>query len=299
MLAKDPADINSCRAQIERNLKEVLGCDRQSSSQSRLRKAICLAVLSGGNRIRPMLAILSCVSLGGRVADAVPLASAIELVHASSLVFDDLPAMDDESKRRSRPALHRKEGEAIAMLAAISLLARAFEITGAFDAKHGTVATLCVAKTIGENGMCGGQFMDLVFQSRRDLSAQSREQIERLCIDKTGLLMATACDLGAMAAGAGSAERQALYEYGLRLGLAYQIMDDVGDMTSDARKWRPNYAAVSGPQCAERRAVALLDEARQQSKLLGIDTDPLDNYAQTLIKCSPALIQPENDCQDS
>lgn len=283
---------NKYYAAVEDSLADLFAARSPSNGAARLQQAARFAVLSGGRRIRPILVLFSCAALGGKTADALPLALAIELVHAASLVLDDLPSMDDENERRSRATLHRKEGEAEAILVAISLLARAFELTGAFDARCRARTTVRLAKTVGTAGMCAGQFTDLNFQLLGGETSMSTEQIEQLCVSKTGLLMATACEFGAVAARAGSAQQKALFSYGLNFGFAYQIEDDLQDSERDTKMRRPNYAALVGRERAERRVCALIDEAPRSARELGIEISLLDSYARSLISPQISQAQP-------
>jgi geranylgeranyl diphosphate synthase, type II len=283
---------HKCYAAVEDGLADLFAARSPSNGAARLQQAARFAVLSGGRRIRPILVLLSCAALGGKTADALPLALAIELVHAASLVLDDLPSMDDENERRSCATLHRKEGEAAAILVAISLLARAFELTGAFDARSRARTTVRLSKTVGTTGMCAGQFTDLNFQLLGGETSMSTEQIEQLCIGKTGLLMAAACEFGAVAARAGSVQQKTFYGYGLNIGFAYQIEDDLQDIERDTKMHRPNYAALVGRERAERRASALIDEARRPAVRLGVDTSLLDSFVRSLISPHISQAQP-------
>lgn len=279
-------------AAVEKALADLFAARSCSTGTARLQQSARFAVLSGGRRIRPILALLSCAALGGKTADAMPLALAIELVHAASLVLDDLPSMDDEGERRSRATLHRKEGEAAAILVAISLLASAFELTGTFDERYRGRTTVRLAKTVGAAGMCAGQFTDLNFHRRDGEDPLLTEQVERLCIEKTGLLMATACEFGAVAARASSAQQKTLYDFGLNFGFAYQIEDDLQDTDCDIKMRRPNYAALVGRERAAWRATALIDEAPRSALRLGIDTSLLESYARSLISPHTREMQP-------
>ncbi|MEZ5787732.1 MAG: polyprenyl synthetase family protein [Xanthobacteraceae bacterium] len=277
---------------VEDGLADLFVSRSRSNGASRLQQVVRFAVLSGGRRIRPILTLLSCTALGGKTADALPLALAIELVHAASLVLDDLPSMDDENERRSRITVHRKEGEAAAILVAISLLTRAFELTGAFDERCGGRTTVRLAKAVGAAGMCAGQFTDLNAQLLDDEAAISTDQVEQLCVSKTGLLMATACEFGAIAAKASPAQQKALFECGLNIGFAYQIEDDLQDTDCDAKLRRPNYAALVGRERAERRVTELVGEAPRSALRLGIDTSLLESYARTLMSPHISQAQP-------
>jgi geranylgeranyl diphosphate synthase type II len=152
------------------------------------------------------------------------------------------------------------------------------------------IATRMDATPVGGAGATGGQFLD--FEPPLLLTASFRDrynEIERLYIDKTGRLMAAVCDLGAISVGARAPERQALHNYGLKLGLAYQIVDDLNDQISDAKKGHVNYTALVGRQRTERRVIGLLKKARGQSRKFAINTFLLDcgNTNQNLNQCVP------------
>jgi geranylgeranyl diphosphate synthase type II len=277
------ADAGRLRRRVESRLRELLPVEGATG----LQRAMAEAALRGGRRLRATLAQLSCLAVGGREEDALDLACAVEMVHAASLVLDDLPAMDDAGERRGAPSLHRRHGEATAILAAVALLARAFEIAGACDRARGTAAVARLARTVGERGMCAGQFDDLA--ARRgggaglDNSGLDTPGLETLHRRKSGCLVATACELGAMAGGGGGQAAAALAEYGMRLGVAYQILDDLADRTRDAAAGQPNYVAAVGATAARARARSLLEEAGRIVRAAGVDPVAIDAYVRGLL----------------
>ncbi len=190
----------------------------------------------GGKRIRPVLLLESCRLCGGDVADALDFACALEMIHTYSLVHDDLPCMDDDDMRRGKPACHIAFGEATAVLAGDALLTQAFAAAANSEAAKKTPARALEAiallsKYAGAEGMIGGQVVDL--QSEGKTIALSR--LQTMDSLKTGALMRAACEIGAVLAGADNEKRAVLVRYAEALGQAFQIVDDILDVTSDVQ----------------------------------------------------------------
>lgn len=198
--------------------------------------AMCYSLDGGGKRIRPVLLLESCRLCGGDVADALDFACALEMIHTYSLVHDDLPCMDDDDMRRGKPACHIAFGEATAVLAGDALLTQAFAAAANSEAAKKTPARALEAiallsKYAGAEGMIGGQVVDL--QSEGKTIALSR--LQTMDSLKTGALMRAACEIGAVLAGADNEKRAALVRYAEALGQAFQIVDDILDVTSDVQ----------------------------------------------------------------
>jgi farnesyl diphosphate synthase len=196
--------------------------------------AMRYAALDGGKRLRPFLVCASADLFGAPRARALRAAAAIEMVHCYSLVHDDLPAMDDDNLRRGRPTVHKKFDEATAILAGDALLTEAFTVL-ADSATHsdGEVRAALVAelaRASGVHGMVGGQMIDLL-AATLDLDNDGLTRLQNM---KTGCLIAGSCRLGAILGGATAEERDALGAYGIAMGLAFQIADDVLDVESSA-----------------------------------------------------------------
>jgi len=205
-----------------------------AGSQARLHAAMRYATLGGGKRLRPFLALASGALFDVPAARARRAGAAVELVHSYSLVHDDLPAMDDALTRRGRPSCHREFDDATAILAGDALQALAFEVLAAPET-HPDPAIRCelvqgLAVAAGAAGMCGGQMIDLEAEQRR-LSMDQVLELQRL---KTGALIGFACEAGAILGKAPAAARKALRGYAADLGLAFQIQDDLLDVTGDA-----------------------------------------------------------------
>ena len=216
------------RARVDAALDETLPRPT-GPDPGRLREAMRYAVLLGGKRMRPLLTVAACEAAGGETEHALPPACAIEMIHAYSLVHDDLPAMDDDAERRGQPTVHVAFGEANAILVGDSLLTEAFSVLaqGTRRAPKGRFleAVLKMAHHAGIDGMVGGQAMDLeAGQDIRDLGA-----LEAVHAKKTGGLYAASAAMGALAAGADDATVDRLERFGLSFGIAFQHADDVLD----------------------------------------------------------------------
>ena len=206
----------------------------ESAPQNTLYSAMRYSLLAGGKRIRPVLVLEFCRLCGGDVQKALPFAAAIEMVHTYSLIHDDLPCMDNDDYRRGRLTNHKVYGEATAVLAGDALLTAAFSTLASakLDAARIAAGTRILADAAGENGMVGGQILDLEGEEKQ-LGAAEIMQIHRL---KTGALIRAACCLGVAAAGGTKAQMDAAARYAEALGLAFQIQDDILDVIGDAAK---------------------------------------------------------------
>jgi farnesyl diphosphate synthase/geranylgeranyl diphosphate synthase type II len=257
--------VRSVARRVERDLDRLVD-GRAAEGPVRLVEAIRYAVLGGGKRLRPALVVASCEAHGGDASDgslAMRLAASIEAIHAYSLVHDDLPAMDDDDLRRGRPTVHRAFDEATAILAGDALQSLAFEHLLASDDPRAARLGLLLAEAATR--MVRGQARDLAGEHVRLGEAEVMEIMR----DKTGALLAASVAGGALCAGA---DPEAAHPLGLRLGLAFQIADDLLDLTSDAATLgkragkdaaagKATLPSLLGPEEARRRAEALLGEA--------------------------------------
>jgi len=218
------------RAQVDDALAQVLPA--LGTPPTSLHEAMRYTVLLPGKRLRAVLLLASCELLKGHREDAMPLACAVELVHASSLILDDLPSMDDATLRRGRPALHKVVGESNAILASVGLLSSAFGLiatASGLKERARAEASARLADAIGAAGLVGGQVADLEGTGRRlDL-----ETLEYVHSHKTGALFIAAAELGAIAAGGRARDVEALRRYSKNLGLAFQITDDLLDYSGN------------------------------------------------------------------
>jgi farnesyl diphosphate synthase len=191
-------------------------------------------VLNGGKRLRPLLVVESTAMLGGDPEAALRIGAALEAVHCYSLVHDDLPAMDDDDLRRGKPTVHIAFDDATAILAGDSLLTYAFDIIAApktaLPAVQKIELILALSRAAGIGGMAGGQALDLAAEKQ----APDEDGIKTLQAMKTGALIRFACEAGAIIAGAADTDRRRLRSFGEKIGLAFQLADDLLDLTADA-----------------------------------------------------------------
>jgi len=214
---------------VEARLEEYF---REDVPQKRLLEAMRYSLLAGGKRVRPVLVLAFCEASGGRAEEALEFACAVEMLHTYSLIHDDLPCMDDDDLRRGRPTNHVVFGEYTAVIAGDALQAAAFEtiLKAPLDAEKKAEAALALAKAAGAYGMCAGQQLDMEGEGRR-FSLAEVEQTHRL---KTAALIKAAASMGCIAAGASKARIEAAEKYAEALGLAFQIRDDLLDVTGSA-----------------------------------------------------------------
>ena len=209
------------------------GCFAEDAPQKRLFEAMRYSLLAGGKRIRAVLVLEFCRICGGDWQTALPFAAALEMVHAYSLIHDDLPCMDNDDFRRGKPTNHRVYGEAMAVLAGDALLTAAFETAAGAQADAATIAG--VVKTLsscaGELGMVGGQVLDLAAEQEEP----DAERIHTLQSLKTGALIRAACCCGVLAGQGSAVQFEAAARYAEALGLAFQIRDDMLDVLGDAK----------------------------------------------------------------
>ncbi|MDR7034175.1 farnesyl diphosphate synthase [Mesorhizobium sp. BE184] len=256
---------------VETVLKRLLGgatLAGEIARPDRLFAAMRHGVLNGGKRLRPFLVLESAALFSGERAAALRVAAALECVHCYSLIHDDLPAMDDDDMRRGQPTVHKAFDEATAILAGDALLTFAFDILAdeATDipAERRTDLILALARAAGPGGMAGGQMLDL--QAER--SKPDEAGIITLQAMKTGALIRFACEAGAILSGASSEDRERLGEFGSAVGLAFQLADDLLDLTADAR----TMGKATGKDAAAGKAtlVALHGEEWAKAQLWGL-----------------------------
>jgi geranylgeranyl pyrophosphate synthase len=247
----------------------------EGEAPTRLHAAMRYALLGGGKRLRPALVRLVCLELGGHEDAAAAPAIALELVHTYSLVHDDLPAMDDDALRRGRPTVHVAFDEGTAILVGDALLTLAFEVLG--GDVHAREHTRVLARAAGARGMVGGQALDLSLEAK---GAGAQDAIADVHRRKTAALFSAAAEMGAIAAASSPAARADAAAFGETLGSLFQAVDDLLDVTGDARTLgktpgkdavlaRPTLVRALGLAGAEARARALADAARERAHALG------------------------------
>jgi len=220
----------------------------------KLCEAMRYTLLAPGKRIRPFLALMTADACGGSVEKVLPVACAVEMVHAFSLIHDDLPTMDDDDMRRGKPSSHKVFGEGQAILAGDALLALAFDVLSR-SIKPAEVAVECSAtlsRAAGPSGMAGGQWDDL---SGGELTLEKLESLHRR---KTGALIEAALIMGAQVARASDEQHSVLKEYGSCIGLAFQITDDLLDCDCDLA---PSFVTLLGGEESKKRVQELIEQA--------------------------------------
>lgn len=285
--------LKSNAADIEACLTGILGEKPQADEITRpapLLAAMRHGVLNGGKRLRPFLVIESTAFLGGDRQAALRVGAALECVHSYSLVHDDLPAMDDDDVRRGQPTVHIAYGEANAILAGDSLLTLAFDIIAAPETnlpdRQKTELVLALARASGVGGMAGGQVLDLAAET----SEPDEAAIVRLQAMKTGALIRFACEAGAIIAGGSADERRLMRTYGETVGLAFQLADDLLDLTADAEtmgkatgkdaaRGKGTLVSLRGQAWAETRLAALVADAAVLLEPFGTRADILNETA--------------------
>lgn len=219
--------LNADQAAIEAYLADLF---RTSERYADLQEAMEYSLLASGKRLRPVLTMESCRMCGGDPQAALPFAAAVEMIHTYSLIHDDLPAMDNDELRRGRPTNHMVYGEATAILAGDGLLTAAFEelAKAELPAERIVEAVACLAQSAGPAGMVGGQALDMAGEGH----ALTREELEQLQSLKCGALISAAAQLGCIAAGGTTQQREQVRDYAEALGRAFQIRDDMLDVIS-------------------------------------------------------------------
>jgi farnesyl diphosphate synthase len=253
-------------------VEQALAAWVPEEAPARLGEAMRYAVLDGGKRLRPLLVLGAAESVGGHAQAALRAGCAVELIHAYSLVHDDMPCMDNDVLRRGKPTVHVAFGEATALLAGDALQALAFELLtpAGVGIPDRTQAALCrlLAQAAGQAGMAGGQAIDLAAVGK-SLSEAELRQMHRL---KTGALLQASVMMGAACGEPSAAARQGLEGYGRALGLAFQVVDDILDVTADsatlgktpgkdAAQDKPTYVSLLGLERARAYSRELLEEA--------------------------------------
>ena len=259
-----------------------------------IHKAMRYSLFAGGKRMRPAVLLAAAEACGGKTADALPLACAVECIHTYSLIHDDLPAMDNDDFRRGKPTSHKVFGEGIAVLAGDALLTQAFEI--AAQAKgwpryaHGDLI-LEIARASGSLQLVGGQVADLEGENKKLSVAELRYIHER----KTSALLCCSVRLGGMSANCTPAQLQALTDFGYNVGLAFQVIDDILDVTQtseqlgktagkDVAVQKATYPAIVGLEKSRKIATQLTDKAFAALKIFKGRAAALEGIAQYLLK---------------
>ena len=284
-----------CTARVDAALEKLFVAPREELT--RIYAAMRYSVVNGGKRVRPLLAYAACEALGGDAERANGAACAVELIHAYSLVHDDLPAMDDDDLRRGQPTTHIAYDEACAILAGDGLQALAFEVIGNAqlnpqDAQTRLDMLMILTRAAGSAGMVGGQAIDLESVGRK-IDQAALETMHR---HKTGALIEASVQLGALASGrADATSLAALEQYAQAIGLAFQVHDDILDVESDTATLgktqgkdqahdKPTYPALLGLDEAKAYALALRDQALAALEGFGDSAEPLRALARYIVE---------------
>jgi geranylgeranyl diphosphate synthase type II len=285
----------NCQQRVEVNLQQLLNGPDQAAEK--LQQAMAYASLNGGKRIRPMLVYASARAVGSDLERADNAAAAVELVHCYSLVHDDLPAMDDDSLRRGKPTVHIAFDEATAILVGDALLTLAFQTLA--DAEHsGVSAPACLAmvrslaRASGHLGMVAGQVLDFEAVGK----PLDMDQLKTMHALKTGALISASVELGALSAPDPDQNCMAtLQSYAKHVGLAFQIQDDILDVTGDTHTLgkpqgadqamnKPTYTSIAGLEAARSHAMTLANAAVADLEELGQEAELLRKLAHYIVE---------------
>lgn len=285
-------DVKRKAAQVDEALDRWL--PPESAYPPEIHRAVRYSVFAGGKRLRPLL-VLCTAEIFGAGEQALPAACAVEMVHTYSLIHDDLPALDDDDFRRGRPSNHKMYGEAMAILAGDALLTYAFELLAGeavkyLPAERALALVHELGTAAGTGGMIGGQVVDILSEG----SAVSPEVLDYIHRNKTGALITCCIRMGAIAGGADSEELETLTRSAQKLGLAFQIVDDILDITgdekklgkkvgSDAAKKKATYPALYGLEQSRRQAESLYREGIADLDRFGPRAEPLKQLARMLV----------------
>ncbi|WP_448562910.1 geranylgeranyl diphosphate synthase CrtE [Trichothermofontia sp.] len=284
---RDTFDLNTYLADRKRQVEAALEIAVPHAYPETLHAAIRYSLLAGGKRLRPILCLASCELVGGTIDQAMPTACALEMIHTMSLIHDDLPAMDNDDYRRGRLTNHKVYGEAMAILAGDGLLAHAFawvaQQTQNVPADRVVEVLGRLGQAAGIGGLVSGQVVDLESEGRPHVTLETLHYIHT---HKTAALLEVSVVAGAILAGADRDTVQRLSRYAQNIGLAFQIIDDILDITStqeelgksigkDIQAQKVTYPSLLGLEESQRQAQHLIDEAKAQLADWGPAAQPL------------------------
>ena len=296
MSALKAMDINAYLAESKRLVDEYLQrlLPEENAEPSTIHKAMRYSVFAGGKRVRPILVLASGESLAGDRDTLLHLGAGIEMMHTYSLIHDDLPALDNDDLRRGLPTCHKVFGEAMAILAGDSLMTRCYQIMADLP-RLGDTTRIRIIREISSatgsiDGMIGGQVVDLQSEGK----PISSSLLEYIHYSKTGALLRACVRCGALAAGAATAELHALTEFGNKIGLVFQIVDDILDVTSsseilgktagkDARVEKATYPAFYGIEASREKARELVASALEDIRDFGEKAECLRSLARFIV----------------
>ncbi len=281
------AYLHDRQIQVEAALEDSI----QVTYPEKIYEAMRYSLMAGGKRLRPILCLATCELMGGAIEQAMPTACALEMIHTMSLIHDDLPAMDNDDYRRGKLTNHKVYGEDVAILAGDGLLAYAFEYIAAQTqnvAPHRVLQVIArVGRAVGAAGLVGGQVVDLEVEGKPDVAIETLTFIHR---HKTAALLDASVVSGAMLAGAEAEDIDRLSKYAQDIGLAFQIVDDVLDITAtqeelgktagkDLQAQKATYPSFWGIEESKRQAQQLVDSAKAELNSYGAAALPLQAIA--------------------
>ena len=288
-------DLNSYLKQQKNLVEKALDNSIAIARPEKIYEAMRYSLLAGGKRLRPILCLATCELTGGTVEMAMPTACALEMIHTMSLIHDDLPAMDNDDFRRGKPTNHKVYGDDIAILAGDGLLAYAFEYV-ATQTKNVTPENVIkvvarLGRTVGAAGLVGGQVLDLESEGKSDITAETLSFIHT---HKTGALLEASVVSGAILANATAEDIEGLSRYSQNIGLAFQIIDDILDITAtdeqlgktagkDLSAQKATYPSLWGLEKSRLKAQELVDSAIAQLSAYGEKAEPLRAIANYIV----------------
>jgi geranylgeranyl diphosphate synthase type II len=289
-------DLEEYLAKQKQIVEQALDKSLKIDQPEKIYEAMRYSLLAGGKRLRPILCLATCELMSGEQAVAIPTACALEMIHTMSLIHDDLPAMDNDDYRRGKLTNHKVYGEDIAILAGDGLLAYAFE----YVANHThnvpperVVKVLGImGKAVGAEGLVGGQVMDLDCEGKPNITAETLTFIHRR---KTGALLEACVSCGAILAGAKLEDLNRLSLYAQNIGLAFQIIDDILDVTAtteelgktagkDITAAKATYPKLWGLEASQAKAEELVNQAIQELEIYGEKAQPLQAIAEFIVQ---------------
>ena len=281
------------KPQIENALREYQPL-APAKIETKFNEAVRYALFSGGKRLRPVMTLLGAELVGGKSEIIIPAACAVEFIHTSSLIFDDLPCMDDSNERRGNASLHAQFGEGLAVLVAVGFLNSAYHlvfVNHKNSPERAIRAHFEIVECVGAAGMVGGQSVDLALAKNANSSGFSGEDYEFETVRnlKTSALMRLALRVGAILAGANQIELAQLSRFAGLLGDAYQLSDDLLDLEEDSEIFQSNktFAAGQGQDAAQLKLKTIIEEAKQ----ILIDNFPPNEARGCLIELTDYLAE--------
>jgi len=274
-------DLKAYLAQRKAMVDKALDESLPMAYPEKIYESMRYSLLAGGKRVRPLLCLASCELMGGTIEMAMPTACSLEMIHTMSLIHDDLPAMDNDDYRRGRLTNHKVYGDDIAILAGDGLLSYAFENVAASTENVPPQQVLkviaCLGKAVGAEGLVGGQVVDLECEGKADVSEETLTYIHN---HKTGALLQACVVCGALLASASEEDLQRLSRYARNIGLAFQIADDILDVTAtseelgktagkDLQAQKATYPSIWGLEKSKEQAQKLIADAKAELEVFG------------------------------